>query len=98
MDVQAMLEREEQEREAYEARTVAARINGQDVTIATLRQVSDAVFEPSNWKAPFAVYVHHDLVPFVIGAAKFFHADVPEIGGIQPLTGRVLVTGHGYQA
>jgi hypothetical protein len=83
---------------AFEKTTVGAYIGGQPVMIADLRRTFDAVCNTADWKAPFAAFVPHQIVPLVIEAVKYFHADVPSIGGIQPLTGKILVEGRGYQA
>lgn len=86
------------ENAAYEATTVAAKVAGLDLTIADLRKVTDAVFDPENWRLPWSAYVPHDLVAVVLAAVEFFHADRAEVVGVQELTGKVLLVGHGYQA
>lgn len=87
-------------RQEFESETVAATIDGQAYTIADLRQLFDSVADPKQWKAPWAAYVPAALVPATIEAVKFFHADIPEIVGIEaaPGEGRVLLRGKGYQA
>jgi uncharacterized Ntn-hydrolase superfamily protein len=82
----------------YEARTVAARVDGHDVTIAELRRVFEAVESKDGWKKPWAAVVPAPMVRLVIEAVKFYHADVARTVGIEPLTGRVLMEGNGYQA
>ena len=82
----------------YEERTTGARVNGQEVTIAELRRVFEMVEDKDDWKAPWAAAVPHDLVPYVVAASRFFNDDIPRCVGIEPLTGRVLMEGRGYQA
>lgn len=83
---------------AYEARTVGARVNERDVTIAELRQVFEAVQSKLGWKKPWAASVPYQAVSLVIEATKFFHGDIPTVDGIEPITGNVLMSGKGYQA
>lgn len=90
-----MDEKTRKELEKYEAETVVTK---DGLTIADLKKVFNTVCNDDDWKAPWSAFVPHNLVSVVIEAAKFFHADVPEIGGIQAITGKVLVSGHGYQA
>lgn len=67
-------------------------------TRGDLREVFDRVCDPEDWKAPIAAYVPHQLVGRVLRAIEFFHADTAKAVGIQPVTGKVLVQGNGYQA
>lgn len=80
---------------AYETYTI---VTEQGETIADLRKAFDAVCDNTDWKAPWAAYVPHQLVGITMRAVEFFHADRPRIVGIQPITGRVLIEGKGYQA
>lgn len=90
--------REEASRLEWERSTYVAEINGQRFTIADLRETFDAVCDKTDWKAPWAAKVPHQLVTLVIEAVKFFHADVATCDGIEPITGRVIMSGRGYQA
>jgi len=94
----AVIEAERKATEKFEAETVAARIDGHNYSIADLRKVFDAVCNPEDWKAPWAAFVPHQIVPVVMASVEFFHADRPTVGGIQPLTGKVSMMGKGYQA
>lgn len=92
----AEIERQERERRmAWEAATIAT---AQGETIAQLRDAFEAVCDKQNWKAPWAAYVPSQAVGIVCRAVEFFCADRPEIVGIQPLTGKVLLEGRGYMA
>jgi hypothetical protein len=90
---------EEATRQAeFEAKTVAAKVGGHDYTIAELRKVFDAVANEGDWKAAWAAAVPHQMVGLVIAAVEWFHADRAAVNGIEALTGRVLMSGKGYQA
>jgi len=67
-------------------------------TYEELRKVSDLVMDPQDWKKPMVVKADHRMVDVIIAAFEFFHADTPEIGGIEHITGRVVLYSHGYQA
>ena len=95
MNIEQIIEKENRDREEWEARTV---VTTQGETIATLRKISDRVFDSNNWKAEWAAFVPHEMVGAVSRAVEYFHADRPEIVGIQELTGKVLMRGHGYMA
>lgn len=82
----------------WESKTVAACINGQNFTIADFRQITDRLFDKADWKKPWSAAVHHSLVPAVLKAVEWFHADRPVIEGIEQLTGNVILSGRGYQA
>lgn len=86
---------EEERRKEFEARTV---VTEQGETIADLRKVFEAVCDAKDWKAPWAAAVPSRLVGIVIRAVQFFHADTPTTEGIQLITGKVLMSGKGYQA
>jgi len=77
---------------------VGAMIDGQPVLVRDLRIAFDEVCDKEHWKNPIAVYVPAKAVRIVIEAIKFFQADNPVCEGIEPITGRVLVTSRGYQA
>jgi len=79
----------------YEAETI---VTEEGETIADLRRITDKIFDPSDWKAPWAAYVPHQAVGAVMRAVEFFHADRPEVVGVEKITGRVLMRGRGYQA
>lgn len=95
--LEQILDEEAADHRAYEARTVAARLNGQEYTIADLRLVFDKIKSPDGWKEPWAAAVPHQLVPLVLEAARFFHGDLARVVGVEPLTGKVLMEGRGYQ-
>ena len=93
MNMQEIIEQEESRRSEWERTTKVG-----DYTIAELRKVSDAVFNPHNWKAPWAASVPHQLVGAVLAATEFFHADKATVHGIEQITGKVIMSGNGYQA
>ena len=95
MTVEQMIEQERREHAEYEAKTV---VTEQGETIATLRKVFDQVCNAKEWKAPWAAKVPHQIVGVVCRAVEFFHGDRAEIVGIEPITGRVMMTGRGYMA
>jgi hypothetical protein len=92
-DYQAIIEaemramRKAEEREEYKGYTVAA-----------LRRAMEAVQDPKDWKAPWAAAVPCGAVGAVCAAVEFFHADRAVVVGAEPLTGKVLMRGQGYQA
>jgi len=88
-----MIQQERDGQVAYEQTTV---VTEQGETIADLRKAFDAVCEAQDWKAPWAAFVPHQMVGIACRAVEFFHADKPELGGIEPLTGRVYMSGRGY--
>ena len=79
----------------YESKTVVTR---EGETIAVLRIAFEAVCNEQNWKYPWAAIVESRRVGLVIRATQFFHADTPEVVGIEPITGRIHMVGHGYKA
>ena len=92
MTLETLRTKEEADRKAWELTT---EVGG--YTIAELRRVSDLVFCPENWKSPWSAFVPAAMVPVVLRAAEFFHGGKPQVGGIEAITGRVLVSGRGYQ-
>ena len=92
------LARENADRLAFEARTIACRIDGREYTIAALREVFDRVANDADWKAPWQAAVPHQAVALTIAAVEFYHGARPEALGIEPLTGRVILAGNGYAA
>jgi len=78
---------------------VAATIEGHTYTVADLRRVLDRVCNSADWKASWAAYVPHQIVPVVVAAVEWFHGDTPRVRGLEPAptTGRVLLEGRGYQ-
>lgn len=88
------------EDKAWESETLAFVIDGRAYTIADFRRITDRLFNPEDWKAPWAALVPYDLVAAAIAATEWFHADRPTIVGIEPApgTGRVILRGNGYQA
>lgn len=86
---------EEASRIRFEAETV---VTEEGETIAELRKVFDAVCDPTDWKAAWAAYVPHQIVGKVMRAVEYYHADRPVVCGMQPITGKVLLEGKGYQA
>ena len=95
MSAADIVAQEEKARAEYEANTV---VTEEGETIATLRKVFDRVCNPTDWKEPWGAKVPHELVGVVMRAVEFFHADRPELVGIEELTGRVIMTGRGYMA
>ena len=84
---------------AAELRAMDAQVvTAEGETRGQLAEAFDAVKNASDWKAPWSAYVHHSAVARILRAVEFFHADRAEVRGIQPITGRVLLVGHGYQA
>lgn len=73
-------------------------VEGKKVTVAELRKIFDSICNEENWKLPWAAKVHHSMVGKVLAAAEFFLADKGEVVGIEPITGRVILEGKGYQA
>ena len=63
-----------------------------------LERIFDSVCSREHWKNPWAAVVPHELVGAVCRAVDFFHADRPEVVGIEPITGKVRMRGNGYQA
>lgn len=66
--------------------------------IADLRKVFEAVQNKENWKEAWAAAVPSQIVEPLAVAVEFYHADTMQILGVQPVTGKVLVSGNGYQA
>lgn len=93
---QALQEIEQIEKDR--ASQIVAKIGEQNVTHGELKQAFELVQNKDHWKNPFVCAVHHSIVSLVVAAVEYFHADKPEICGIQPLTGYVIIRGHGYQA
>jgi hypothetical protein len=77
---------------------VVAKVNNKEVTRGELSEVFDKVCSTAHWKDPWSASVHHSLVALVMTAVEFFHADKPEVIGIEPITGYVVMQGKGYQA
>jgi len=77
---------------------VAFESNGRQYTADEARALFNKVCNTKHWKLPWSAAVHHSLVDPIMKAVEYFHADVPEVLGIQPLTGLVVLEGHGYQA
>jgi len=96
MTMQEVVARELAEAQAYEARTVACKIGGREYTIADLRAVFDQMCDRGDWKAPCAAAVPQDIVGVCRAALEFFHGCRAYVGGIEPLTGKVLVGSNGY--
>jgi hypothetical protein len=65
--------------------------------VAELRQVMEGVQSPQGWKLPWAASVPHQLVGRVVAAVQYFHADRAVVVGAEPVTGKVLMRGNGYQ-
>ena len=89
----AIIEREEAERKAWEASKV---VTAHGETIADLRKVFESAHGDQHWKKPFAVFAPHQIVGTLCRAIEFFHGCKAEIGGIQPITGKVYVASNGY--
>lgn len=77
---------------------IAFEVNGRRYTADEANDLFNTVCNTKHWKLPWSAAVHHSLVAAVMKAVEYFHADVPEVIGIQPLTGLVILEGHGYQA
>lgn len=73
-------------------------VTAEGETRAQLSEAFDAVADHDDWKAPWSAKVHHTYVGRVLRAVEFFHADKPEIIGIDSITGLVKMSGNGYQA
>jgi hypothetical protein len=96
MTIEQVIAEENKAHKEYEAKTVGAKVGGQDYTIAELRGVFDAVADVHNWKNPCGAFVSHRIVGVVCAALEFFHGSKAQIGGIQPITGKVFVSSPGY--
>ncbi len=90
--IEQIMADEETSRMEYEAREMF-----KGFTIAELRKVSDAVFSKDHWKNEWAASVPHQVVGAVRAAVEFFHADTAILHGVEPITGKVLMSGRGYQ-
>jgi len=86
---------EQAARTEWESKKVVAKIGNQEITIAELRKTFDAICA-ADWKQPCAAFVPHQIVGIACKAIEWFHGAKAEIGGIQPLTGKVLVSSPGY--
>ena len=96
MTTAELVAKEDDSRKEWESGTVAYQTAaGQSVTIADIRKVFDRICNRSDWKAPCAAYVPHELVEVSWAALSWFHG-AAWIGGIQPITGRVAVGSDGY--
>ena len=93
--IEQMIEQEEREREEYESRTV---VTDHVETIAMLRKVFNSVCNQDHWKNEWSAKVPHQLVGAVTRAVEFFHADIPQVVGVEPITGLVIMHGKGYSA
>lgn len=67
-------------------------------TVAKLRFVFDTICNQDDWKAAWAAHVSPAAVKCCLAAVEFFHADVPTVDAIVPITGMVRISGRGYQA
>ena len=95
MTLDQVIAEENARRAVWESETVAS---SEGDTIADLRRCFEAVSDPDDWKAPVTVAAPAAMVRLIIRAVEFFHADTPEVVGVQPITGLVTLRGHGYQA
>ncbi len=71
-------------------------VTAEGFTIAQLRKVMDAIQNPDDWKGEWAAAVPHQIVTLVMRAVEHFHGATPRVVGIQPITGKVLMSGDGY--
>jgi hypothetical protein len=95
MTLEQIIEQERIERQAYEARTVVTR---EGETIQVLRMAFDSICDESNWKSAWSATVNVQYVGLVMRAVEFFHGAKPELVGVEPLTGHILMRGNGYAA
>jgi len=72
--------------------------NFKGFAVADLDRVFATLHSGNHWKAPWAAAVPATLVPLVLAAVEFYHADRAVIVGAEPVTGKVLMRGDGYQA
>ena len=94
-----MMEQEIAEQKKFEAETVAFEMHdGRPVTMEMARKISEKVFDADDWKNPCAVFVPHYLVEATMKTLEFYHGAPATTGGIQELTGYVLVESSGYAA
>jgi hypothetical protein len=97
MSIEQIVAEEQVNHAAWEAKTVATKVLGKDVTIAELRYIFELVEDKANWKNPINVCVHHNYVAITAAAIEYFHGVKPEIVGPMSLTGKILVSSPGYQ-
>ncbi len=97
MTREEMQEQERTETAEFEAKTVAFQLHdGQTLTIAEARKLFDAVADPQDWRNPCAAFVPAPAVEAVCKAIEFYHGAKATLGGIQQITGKVLVQSAGY--
>ena len=94
--MESVIEKEKLERERWEKETIGAKTNVGSYTIWEMRKCFDNVCDDTNWKNPISCAVHHSLVDLTTESIKFFQGCSPEIVGIQPITGYVLIKSDGY--
>ena len=75
---------------------IVCEIEGTKYTRGELDRVFNAVCNQGHWKGSWSASVHHSLVPVVMAAVEFFHATRAAVDGIESITGRVLMSGIGY--
>lgn len=95
MTREEMIKKEAEDHKRYERETV---VTEHGETIYDLRKAYELVTDKSDSNKPWSAAVHHSAVGIVMRAIEFFHADRPEILGVQDLTGFVVMRGNGYQA
>lgn len=95
MSYEEMIKKEADEHREYELKTV---VTEQGETIADLRQAFELVTDKKDSSSAWCCAVHHSVVAKVLRAIEFFHADIPEILGVQEITGYVVMRGNGYSA
>lgn len=66
--------------------------------ISDLRKVMDRIQNKEDWKLEWAAFVPYQIIPIIMIAVEFFHADKVTIHGSRSLDGKILVSGNGYQA
>lgn len=77
---------------------IAFEVNGRQYTADEASELFELVCDKEDWKRPWVAAVHHSLVAAVMRAVEYYHADRPDMLGIQQGTGFVILSGHGYQA
>ena len=95
--LEELIAQEEKDRKKFEAEKTAFKLHdGREVTIAEARKIMEKMWDEEDWRNPCAAFVPHQLVEAACKSIEFYHGAKAEIGGIQPLTGKVLVESPGY--
>lgn len=95
--IEQIVQEEQNDHEEWERITVVYKLrDGQEITASVMRQVFDRVCDKDNWRSPCAAFVPAELVELVCAALEYFHGCKATLGGVQALTGKVLVESSGY--